>query len=321
MNQTNEALVSVIIPIYNRQNLIKQTIQSVLDQTTNHPIEIIVIDDGSTDSSYNIVSEIKDERIPIRLFKQKNMGVSAARNRGIIESNGAYIQFLDSDDIIAPDKFKLQISKFENNPKAELCTSSAAHFHNSIHNIQKKFQGSNVSHENILPAFINSCQWPIHAPLYRKSAIKEIGNWNEQLTCLEDWEYGCRAGTSQLHVVYCKQILAFIREHDAERLSKGDLIKTSHSMRIAVHSIVNHLERIEPPLEWYNILSSQMVSAARGFISSNQLNHANECLLDAIDITHSKPRKLFIYSYIGISKVIGYKRFLQVSRLLAGWLK
>lgn len=91
---------SVIIPLYNKQNFVAKTIQSILDQTYSL-FEIIVVDDGSTDNSYYEVKQIDDERI--RIFRKKNEGVSIARNYGIYKAKHKYITFLDADDIWLPD--------------------------------------------------------------------------------------------------------------------------------------------------------------------------------------------------------------------------
>lgn len=91
----NAVYFSIVIPTYNRENIITTTIKSVLNQTFNN-YEIIIVDDGSTDNTKNIVSEIKDDRI--KYIYQKNAERSAARNNGIRNSNGKWICFLDSDD-------------------------------------------------------------------------------------------------------------------------------------------------------------------------------------------------------------------------------
>ena len=105
--------VSVIIPTYNRANLVTEAINSVLMQSCKD-IEIIVIDDGSTDNTSKVLKTFGDR---IRYIKQKNMGAGAARNRGLKEANGKYIAFLDSDDIWLDFKIELQVAIMEKLPE------------------------------------------------------------------------------------------------------------------------------------------------------------------------------------------------------------
>ncbi len=112
--------ISVVIPMYNAKNFIKDTIESVINQTYSEPIEIIVVNDGSDDGCEKIVKEIitnnKTNRI-IKLINKSNGGVSSARNKGIKESNGDWIALLDADDVWFPEKLQLQIDEIEKNPK------------------------------------------------------------------------------------------------------------------------------------------------------------------------------------------------------------
>lgn len=130
-----QILFSVIIPLYNKQDYITRTINSVLNQTYKN-FEIIVVDDGSTDKSLSVVKTIKDKRI--KVFSQKNLGVSNARNKGIKQSKGNYIAFLDADDEFLPKYletivklitkypgnsfFGTAFKKIFNNNKKDICT-------------------------------------------------------------------------------------------------------------------------------------------------------------------------------------------------------
>lgn len=107
MTSTNHdsALVSVIIPSYNRAKILPPTLESVLAQTYPH-LEVIVIDDGSTDETAAVVAGYGER---VRYIRQENQGVEMARNRGILESRGAYLNFLDDDDLMAPDKIERQV--------------------------------------------------------------------------------------------------------------------------------------------------------------------------------------------------------------------
>ena len=102
--------VSVIIPSYNRADLIKRAVQSVLNQTYQD-FEIIVVDDGSTDNTKQIVKSFNDKRISY-IYHKKNMGAPAARNRGIKSGRGQYFAFLDSDDEWLPEKLEKSLKKF-----------------------------------------------------------------------------------------------------------------------------------------------------------------------------------------------------------------
>jgi glycosyltransferase involved in cell wall biosynthesis len=112
-NTTIKPLVSVIIPTFNRANLVKEAIESVLAQTFQD-VEIIVIDDGSTDETKEVVSKMPSDKT--HYIYQNNMGPAAARNAGIRIARGQYIAFLDSDDLWLPKKLEKQLQLFEKLP-------------------------------------------------------------------------------------------------------------------------------------------------------------------------------------------------------------
>lgn len=99
-------LISVIVTVYNRENFIQKCIDSVLSQT-ELPIELLLIDDGSTDKSYEICKTYADKYDNVKLFHQENGGISKARNVGLDNASGRYIAFLDDDDIMTPGSFKV----------------------------------------------------------------------------------------------------------------------------------------------------------------------------------------------------------------------
>ena len=117
-------IVSVIIPAYNAERFIPQAIQSVLEQTYQS-YEIIVVDDGSTDKTKDILKEFEDK---VCCIYQENQGPSAARNAGIKISQGRYICFLDADDIWTPDKLEVQVEFLECHPDISLVFSDHQDF-------------------------------------------------------------------------------------------------------------------------------------------------------------------------------------------------
>ena len=111
-----QELVSIIVPTYNRGNLIGETIQSVIDQSYKN-WELIIVDDGSTDDTKKRVEEFKDTRIQFHLTVHSGV-IGRVRNRGITYSKGNYIAFLDSDDLWLPNKLERQLSFLKKNPQA-----------------------------------------------------------------------------------------------------------------------------------------------------------------------------------------------------------
>ena len=106
-------LVSIIIPMYNREKTIKMAVESILEQTCQD-FELIIVDDCSTDNTDEVVASIKDERIRY-LKNERNSGAAVSRNRALREAKGRWIAFLDSDDLWMPEKLEKQISFMEKN--------------------------------------------------------------------------------------------------------------------------------------------------------------------------------------------------------------
>lgn len=116
-------LVTVIIPVYQVEKYIASTVRSVLAQTyTNY--ELLIVDDGSTDRSYEICQQFADSRIEI--IRQRNQGVAAARNTGISKAQGDYIAFLDGDDLWVPDKLEKHVAHLNSSPKVGVSFSRSA---------------------------------------------------------------------------------------------------------------------------------------------------------------------------------------------------
>lgn len=107
--ERRKGVISVIVPVYNSERYLDECISSILSQTY-HSLEVILVDDGSTDCSYEICSKWKEKDSRVNLLKQQNLGVSAARNKGILHSSGEYIAFVDSDDCIRKNMYEIMMN-------------------------------------------------------------------------------------------------------------------------------------------------------------------------------------------------------------------
>ncbi len=123
--------VSVVIPLFNKEAYIEQTLRSVMNQSYKN-IECLIVDDGSTDNSVNIVNKfIEENQLPWKLLSQSNSGQTKARNNGIRKSVGEYVAFLDGDDLWPSDKIELQVKAIEIDPNVVLVLSAYAIFNNT----------------------------------------------------------------------------------------------------------------------------------------------------------------------------------------------
>ena len=140
--------VSVIIPAYNRAHYIREAIESALQQS-HRPLEIIVVDDGSTDETPQILATYSE---PVRVFRQVNQGVAAARNLGVSHARGEYVAFLDSDDLWHPEKLEKQIERFEADPELGLVHCGMETFNDAGEVLEVNVGGAEgwVSHEMLL---------------------------------------------------------------------------------------------------------------------------------------------------------------------------
>jgi len=180
--------ISVIIPVYNSQGTIKETIKSVLNQSFAD-FEIIIVNDGSHDSSLEIIEQIKDERI--RVFSYPHAGTNASRNRGVDQATGDYISFLDADDLWTPNKLECQLKALQDNPEAAVayswtnCIDASGQFLRRGSYISAR---GDVYAQLLLIDFLENGS----NPLIRRQALTTVGKFDQSLTHAEDWDMWLR---------------------------------------------------------------------------------------------------------------------------------
>ena len=118
----NQPLVSIIMPVYNCEKYISEAIESVLSQSYQN-WELLIVDDGSTDHSPEIIDRYAQKDVRIQSFHNKNEGVSAARNFALSKISGELVTFIDSDDVYHPDRLQRMVSVFENHPACDIVLS------------------------------------------------------------------------------------------------------------------------------------------------------------------------------------------------------
>lgn len=179
-------LVSVIIPTFNRGWILKEAVDSVLEQDFGD-FELIVVDDGSTDNTPDILGAYQKNIIRVR---QNNKGVSAARNRGIGLASGQLITFLDSDDLWLPKKLSAQVEFFNSDPDALICQTEEIWIRNGVRvNPKKKHRKPSGM---IFTPSLSLCLVSPSAVMIRRSLLESVGVFDEGLPACEDYDLWLR---------------------------------------------------------------------------------------------------------------------------------
>lgn len=213
------ALVSIIIPCHNASTWLRATLDSALGQTWP-ACEIIVVDDGSTDDSAAIVDSYAARGVI--LLRQEKRGAASARNAGLRAARGEYIQFLDADDLISPEKIARQIAMLAANSPTAIAAGPWGTFTSHVAEAVFRPQPAWSSRE---PADWLICSWsgggmfPPVVWLTRRSVIDTAGWWNEELSLDDDGEYFCRVLLSSNRVCFVPDAPSYYRSHAGPRLS------------------------------------------------------------------------------------------------------
>jgi glycosyltransferase involved in cell wall biosynthesis len=231
-------LVSVVIPCFNAEATIRHTIECVLTQTWPN-LEIIVVDDGSTDGSTGVLLSFENK---ITTEFSSHQGVSAARNRGTALAAGAYIQYLDADDLLAPEAIEQRLSALRSSG-ADIAYSDWQRFETSTDG--ERHLGEIVARriEDISLDSEIACATAFWAPpaalLYRRHVVDAIGGWNERLPIIQDARFLFDAAHRSFCFVHVPGVSAFYRTGGASLSSgnQGRFMLDVYRNAIEIHSI------------------------------------------------------------------------------------
>lgn len=287
--------ISIIVPVYNVEKYIEDCIKSILAQTFDD-FELILIDDGSTDSSYSICYTYSKSNKKIKLLKKENGGVSSARNLGLEQATGEYIAFIDSDDYVAPNYLENLISSIE--PKTEFVFSGLRYFAfgKEQDNVHLEHYSWNLMQEH---DFLNFLQQPLQtspcAKLYLHSVIKDNNlRFDKSLSYAEDKDFNLKffrhisnaVSISYSGYFYRQDVEGSLTKKKHEKVfqykclhweMKREICLKRHFNSVKVHtSLVNEL---------FNIVNDEIVSKAQ---NSSSLFVINKEDMDFVDFNYLK---------------------------------
>lgn len=240
-------LVSIIIPCYNNKNVIFEAIDSALNQSYPR-VEVIVVDDGSTDGSYEFVFDRILEGQNLRIVRQDNQGPAAARNTGFTLSGGDYLVFLDADDILHPDYVESCYREYEKDPSLNIVYCDAELFENKTGLWKlKPFSESTILLYNSIPVFA----------MLRSQVFQQIGKYDTQLKCSEDWELWIRL-LQQFEGVYkIPKVLFYYRKRNEQNsiTDQDKIYNFRHDSLLYIYTKHQQLYR-NSDLDMTNLLSA-----------------------------------------------------------------
>ena len=296
--------------------MVEEAIRSVLAQDYQ-PIEIIVVDDGSTDDTPQKLALLAAEYSQIVLLKQDNSGPGAARELGRLHAQGEYIQYLDSDDLLYPEKFSKQVSALLAQPAC-----GAAYGKTECQFGDRKSDGIPVRRTGeviatMFPSILKNRWWCTSTPLFRRTTTDRIGAWLP-LSNEEDWEYDCRAAALGTKLAYVDDLVSTHRLHHQQHLSSegaSDPIKLRHraQARASMYLSAQH-SKIEIPTTDMQYFAKSAFLLARQCAAAGVDDCAQALLTLAITANQGATIKHRVFA--GVGRVFGWRAAAKLATLL-----
>jgi glycosyltransferase involved in cell wall biosynthesis len=304
--------VSVIIPTYNQARYLSAAVRSVLSQTYGD-LELIVVNDGSTDNTRQEVAGFSDSRV--RYIYQENRGLSAARNTGILASAGEYIALLDSDDVWLPRKLELQVEFLDSCSETALVYSDAYLFDDQTGDITGKFlDGKGVFSGKVLRHLLSIQFIKPSTAVIRRSVFKTVGAFDESIGEVQDRDMWLRIAR-QFNIEGIDMPLVKVRSHASnvsknwERVWEGRALVMNKAARtLALNP--NDLKILK------RNLSLVYYQHGRYLVLEGRPREGREKLMAGARLS---PGRLGIYPYLAVS-LVG-RRLVVRARLLIRWVR
>lgn len=194
--------ISVVIPVFNGEEFLGAAIESVLAQA-ELALEILVVDDGSTDESATVAQRFGE---PVRVIRQPNSGHVTARNRGLAAARGSYITSLDADDLYSPDKFTLQAARLDSRPDIDMVIGQLSYLLANGTRADSNERFSEHLDDDHLSLSFGGC-------LFRRGVLERVGLPDETMRFCDDWDWFMRAREARIPLLVHRHVVLHQRLH------------------------------------------------------------------------------------------------------------
>lgn len=301
-------LVTIVVPVYNRAALLRRAVASAIAQTYR-PIEIVIVNDGSTDDTAPTIVELERRHPEVRSILRTNGGPGLARESGRQAAAGEFLQYLDSDDVLLPQKLELQVGSLKANGSAGIAYARTRYRDARGHEMRCTWKTLLDGEETIFPHFLRGRLWETVTPLYRTAVASAAGPWSA-LRLEEDWEYDCRIGALGYRLAFIPEVLAEHFDDAPSRLSRGSALDPTRVRdRAEAHTLIyGHARKagIAPEVEQMQHFARELFLLARQAGAAKLPHESRRLFALARDASGPHRDALQFRVYAGTARVLGW---------------
>jgi glycosyltransferase involved in cell wall biosynthesis len=305
--------VTIIIPAFNAEKYIAESVESVLAQS--HPVvECIVVDDGSTDRTAEIVESFGDR---VRLVRQANAERSAARNAGLALASGEYVGFLDADDLLLPGKVAEQVAFLEAHPEYDVVYSLVKYFRdgtNDRYTVRRPTPSGDILPQLIYTNFIT-----MNSPLFRRGAVERVAGFDVTFSRYEDWDFLLRLALTGSRFGFVDSFHAACRMHGDNTVK--DLVRMFEAKLTVARKIVGRFatELGQHGIDGRSVVAFHQADYGRKLILAGQVAEGRRHIEEACGCHFPHRQKFVIFSLA--AGLCGHRFLALVQRYADGLMK
>lgn len=295
--------------------MVVEAVNSVLAQDYR-PIEIIVVDDGSTDDTPQVLNALAEKTPELTVISQSNCGPGVARELGLQSARGEYVQFLDSDDLLLPKKFSQQVAALETQTDCDVAYGKTDLVKPGSSGPRQAWKRTGEKIDTMFPAFLRSRWWGTSCPLYRHRVLQQLGPWLN-LSNEEDWEYDCRIAALGTRLAWVDDFVSIQRRHtnNLSHAGSSDPLKLRDRCKARKHIYQSAKKSaVKLPAEDLAHFSKSVFLLARQAAAAGLQTDVKEMMDLSIEVAGGANYKHRLFRLLG--KMIGWQKAANwISRL------